>query len=114
NSTIQITKTSAYEGSVHFTDFDTQVAYVKDKNLYKWNLKTGTTTQVTNFLKKEKKEKAKSEKDDWLNKDQLELFDVLRERKEKTDRHDTLMTRFDEKKPLKIYLEDKTILSQRM
>jgi len=114
NKITQITATSDFEGQVHFTDFDTQVAYVKDQNLYKWDIKTGTTTQVTNFLKKEKKEAAKSKKDEWINKDQLELFDVLKERKEKSDQHDSLMKRFDAKKPLKIYLEGKSVLNQKI
>ncbi|PWI29221.1 S9 family peptidase [Flavobacteriaceae bacterium LYZ1037] len=114
NSVIQITNTLDYEGNVHFTDFDSQVAYVKDKNIYKWNLKNGTTTQITNFLNKEKKEKERTDKDEWLNNDQLELFDILRERKEKNDIRDTLLKRFDVKKPLKIYLEGTSILNQQM
>ncbi|MCX7549478.1 S9 family peptidase [Xanthomarina sp. F2636L] len=114
NTITQITNTTAYERSVHFTDSYQQVAYVKDKNLFTWDIETGTTTQVTNFLKNEKKEKSNSEKDDWLNQDQLELFDVLRERKEKSDTRDSLMKRFNSKKPLEIYLGDKSILNQRM
>ena len=114
NKKTQITETMDYESQVHFTENDTEVAYVKDKNIYNWNLKTGTTIQVTDFLIEEKKEKTKSEKDEWLYNDQLELFEVLKERKEKSDKRDTLMKRFDTKKPLKIYLEDKSVINQQM
>ena len=114
NKTNQITQTLEYESQVHFTNKDTEVAYVKEKNIYKWNIITGTTIQVTNFLNKEEKEKDKSEKDEWLYNDQLELFEVLKERKEKSDKRDTLMKRFDAKKPLKIYLEGKSVLNQLM
>ena len=38
--------------------------------------------------KKEEKEDKRSEKDEWLHQDQLALFDVLRERKEKKDQQE--------------------------
>jgi dipeptidyl aminopeptidase/acylaminoacyl peptidase len=114
NNTTQVTNTLDFEGQVQFTNNETEIAYIKEKNVFTWNLKTGITTQITDFQKNETKEKTKDEKDTWLYNDQLELFDVLKERKEKSDKHDTLMKRFETHKPLKIYLEDKSILSQQM
>ncbi|TYA58913.1 S9 family peptidase [Formosa maritima] len=114
NSTTQITKTLEYEGSLHFTENDSEIAYVKKKNVFTWNLISGTTSQITNFLDKEEKEKVRSEKDEWIYNDQLELFEFLKERKEKKDKHDTLMTRFETKKPLKIYLDDKSVSNQQI
>lgn len=114
NKTLQVTQTMDYESQAHFTDNDNKIAYVNEKNIYTWDLETGTTTQVTNFVNKEKTEKPKSEKDIWLEKDQLELFEVLRTRKEKSDKHDSLMTRFDTKKPLKIVLDGKSVINQKM
>jgi Tol biopolymer transport system component/pimeloyl-ACP methyl ester carboxylesterase len=114
NKTIQVTNTLEYEGQVQFTDNDAEIAYVKEKNVFTWNLKTGATKQITDFQKKETKEKEKDKKDEWLYNDQLDLFDVLRERKEKSDKHDTLMKRFETHKPLKIYLDDKSVINQQM
>ncbi len=114
NKNLQVTHTLDHESQAHFTDNDKKIAYVNEKNIYTWDLETGTTTQVTNFVNKEKTEKPKSEKDIWLEKDQLELFEVLRTRKEKSDKHDSLMTRFDTKKPLKIVLDGKSVINQKM
>lgn len=114
NKTLQVTQTMDYESQAHFTDNDNKIAYVNEKNIYTWDLETGTTTQVTNFVNEEKTEKPKSEKDIWLEKDQLELFEVLSARKEKLDKHDSLMTRFDTKKPLKIVLDGKSVTNQKM
>ncbi|HCY81145.1 MAG TPA: S9 family peptidase [Xanthomarina gelatinilytica] len=114
NKTLQVTQTMDYESQAHFTYNDNKIAYVNEKNIYTWDLETGTTTQVTNFVNKEKTEKPKSEKDIWLEKDQLELFEVLRTHKEKSDKHDSLMTRFDTKKPLKIVLDGKSVINQKM
>ncbi|GGW23554.1 peptidase S9 [Arenibacter certesii] len=104
----QITNTEEYEDSPHFTDHGTKVAYVKGNNLYSWDIGRGTTTQLTNFIP-EKKEKNKSEKDEWLYNDQLALFDVLRTRKDKNDRAEELNKRFEAKAPLSINPKGKTV-----
>ncbi|GGG48668.1 S9 family peptidase [Bizionia arctica] len=114
NEITQITNTSEFEHDVQFTNNDKELAFIKNTNIYSWNLKTGATKQITDFIKKDKKEKEKDEKDEWLYNDQLELFDVLRERKEKSDLHDTLMKRFETKKPLKIHLDGKSVLNQQI
>ncbi|MDX1362578.1 MAG: prolyl oligopeptidase family serine peptidase [Arenibacter latericius] len=104
----QITNTEEYESNPHFTNHGSKVAYVKDNNLYSWDISTGTTTQLTNF-KSEKKEAKKSEKDEWLYNDQLALFDVLRSRKEKKDRAEELNKRLEAKGPLPIDPKGKSV-----
>lgn len=109
----QITHTQAYEGSPHFTENGTKVAYVKDKNLYSWDISTGTTTQLTNF-KSIKADKERNAKDEWLYQDQLALFDVLRTRKEKKDKAELLNKRLEAKAPLVIDPKGKSISNLRI
>lgn len=109
-----ITRTMEVEDNPHFTGNETEVAYTKDNNIFTWDLASGTTTQITDFSDKKGEPEAKSSKDEWLYEDQLALFDVLRERKEKTDQRDTLLKRNDLKRPLTIYVGEKSIANQQM
>jgi len=107
----QITKTSDRERSPNFTSNDTKVAYIKDNEIYTWDITTGATTQVTNFTDKKDIKDQKSDKDEWLMRDQLATFDVLRERKNNDDAREKQMDRFEAKSPLSIYTEGKSISS---
>lgn len=109
----QITNTQDRESNVHFTKNETQIAYVRDNNIYTWDIETGVTKQVTNFsTKKEEKEAKRSEKDEWLYQDQLALFDVLHERKAKKDQQEIFAKKEELKKPLSIYTDGKSIYNQ--
>ncbi|HUH46623.1 MAG TPA: prolyl oligopeptidase family serine peptidase, partial [Arenibacter sp.] len=104
----QITDTEEQESNPHFTDNGTQIAYVRNNNLYSWNISDGSTVQLTNFRTKEAEEK-KSIKNEWLYNDQLALFEVLRTRKAKTDEEEKQRKRREAKSPLPIDLEGKSI-----
>ncbi|NKI28014.1 prolyl oligopeptidase family serine peptidase [Arenibacter sp. 6A1] len=108
NAITQITDTEAYEGNPHFTDHGSKVAYIKDTNIYTWDIAKGTTAQLTKFKAKDT-EKKKSTKDEWLYNDQLALFDVLRSRKAKKDEAEKLNKRYEAKAPLSIDPEGKSI-----
>mgnify|MGYP003636830620 CR=1 FL=1 len=114
NTTFQITNTSDRERNPYFTNNDSKVTYQKDSDIYSWDIATGATTQVTNFTDKKDSKDKKSEKDEWLINDQLALFDVLRERKNKDDERERLMKRYDEKSPLEIYTDGKFISGQQL
>ena len=114
NKTIRITNTDNREGNPHFTDNESKIAYQSDNNILTWDIDTGATTQITDFKDKEKKEEKKNAKDEWLYKDQLGLFDVLRERKENSDEREKLMKRHDLKAPLTIYTDGKSAINQKM
>jgi len=104
----QITRTEAYESTPHFTENGTKVAYQKGKNLFTWNIATGSTVQLTQ-IKSKKTDDEKSKKDQWLYEDQLGLFDVLRERKAKKDAAEEMNKRLEAKEPLPIDPGDKSI-----
>jgi len=114
NAITAITRTKEQESNPHFTANGTKVAYTKDNNIFTWDIASGTTTQITDFTDDKVEPEKKSSKDEWLYEDQLALFDVLRERKEKTDRHDTLIKRNDLRRPLTIYTGEKTVDHQQV
>ncbi len=82
---IQITSTEDYESTPHFTENGTKVAYRQGNDLFSWDIATGSTVQLTK-IKSAKKDDDKSKKDQWLYEDQLGLFEVLRQRKDKKDK----------------------------
>ena len=85
--TLQVTNTLANESSPFFSSDEKHIVYRQTSNYYTWDIETGATTQLTNFQKGKAKDKKKepSEKEEWLERDQLEYFDILRKRKMESD-----------------------------
>ncbi len=84
--TTQITNTLEREGSPAFSGDETKIIFQKGNNLYAWEIASGTLQQLSDFKKGSKKKDApQSERDDWLEQDQLELFEILAERKDKRE-----------------------------
>jgi dipeptidyl aminopeptidase/acylaminoacyl peptidase len=68
--------------SAKFALNDSHVSFMKDQNLFLLNLSSGTATQITQFVQEEPKSENKPDKQaKWLEQQQLELFDVLMEKK---------------------------------
>ncbi|MFI2742579.1 prolyl oligopeptidase family serine peptidase [Zhouia sp. PK063] len=110
----QITNTESRESNPHFTANETKIAFEKDDNLFTWDIATGEIDQVTNFTDKKDRELKRNSRDEWLYNDQLALFDVLKERKEKNDEREKLMKRYDKFQPLSIYTDGKSISNLEM
>jgi dipeptidyl aminopeptidase/acylaminoacyl peptidase len=86
--TTQITKTIAKEQSPEFNHAETKIIYSTDNNLFTWSIETGQIEQLTNFVKGQddnQNEKERNLQEQWLYEDQLRLFPVLSERKEKQE-----------------------------
>ncbi|WP_418501053.1 prolyl oligopeptidase family serine peptidase [Flagellimonas sp.] len=109
-----ITKTQDREGDPHFTHKGTKIAYTKGDDLYVWDMATGTTEQLTNFVSSKKSETKRDSKDEWLYQDQLELFDVLRERKAKKDAGEKLEEKLKALEPLELVTNGKTVIGQQI
>lgn len=79
--TIQLTHTAGRESNPTFTGDDSSIIYTSDNNLYQLRLAKGELTQLTNFVKTvgEKKSAKDTEQAKWLKKQQLELFDIIKE-----------------------------------
>lgn len=83
---LQLTNTLDAVISAEFSFDETQVLYVSRNNLFSHHLSTGVIKQLTDFKKGKSEEKSSSDKqDEWLKEDQLRLFSVLKERKEKAE-----------------------------
>ncbi|HHM21973.1 MAG TPA: S9 family peptidase [Bacteroidetes bacterium] len=81
-SVLQITNTLSIEHNPVFSADGSKVFFEKSKNLYAWDCATGSLRQLTDFKKGfEEKEEPKSEQEQWLENDQLSLFETLLERK---------------------------------
>lgn len=110
--TLQITNTVERESQPVFSGDEKYIIYRRGLNLYSWEMKTGTTKQLTNFIKgKESKNGQKPEYEQWVEADELALMQVLKER----DDFEVLKKKRNESlkpvRPKKIYLQGKRLFS---
>lgn len=94
---IQITNTVDFESNPRFSFNGMAVVYQREQNLYSWNIATGQITQLTNVLKGQssaggqlsrnsaRNGSAKTKQEAWLEGQQTQYIQVLRERKAKKD-----------------------------
>ena len=101
-TTRRITETIDSESNPQFSFQDTKIVFNRGQNLYAWNIATGETQQLTNLKtasatpaagaggarssSNTSKSGEANEQENWLKKDQLQYFEVLRSRKEKKER----------------------------
>jgi dipeptidyl aminopeptidase/acylaminoacyl peptidase len=103
NKTKRITQTTESESNPVFSFNDTKIVYSREQNLYAWDISSGETIQLTNLktgdatpapvqaipgrrrnMNNDNNNKG-DEQEEWLKKDQLQYFEVLRSRKEKRE-----------------------------
>ncbi|MFK5878105.1 MAG: prolyl oligopeptidase family serine peptidase [Flavobacteriaceae bacterium] len=105
-----ITTFNERESNVSFTADGNTIIFERNDNLFQFDLKNGTVTQLTNFKSGSKKaEKKVSEQDQWLENQQQKLFEVLRDRKEKKEITKEHAERLKDDKPSAIYLNGKHV-----
>ena len=74
--------TSERESNLGFAHGDSVLTFQKNNNLFSLNLLDGTLRQITNFTDiKMNVASPKNTAEKWLEKEQLELFEVLEERR---------------------------------
>lgn len=112
--TRRITQTPDFESNPEFSFNETKIVYSHNQNLFSWDIVTGETVQLTNLQRSGGEGQtqatgfqrgaggrtgnfggagnqsfggrdAGNQEEQWLKKDQLENFEVLRSRKEKRD-----------------------------
>ncbi len=99
-----ITQTVEFESNPQFLNNDTRVVYTRNQNLYAFDLVDGTTVQLTNIVRGNsgndvpargpqgrgagRETQANNPQEKALKKEQLDLFEVLRERKEERAKSD--------------------------
>ncbi|KAA2241947.1 S9 family peptidase [Chitinophaga agrisoli] len=88
--TRRITHTAIYESNPLFSFGDKKIVYQLEQNLYAWDLADGGTEQLTNFQKgsapaADDKPSDLNEQETWLQREQLQLMQVLRDAKAQKD-----------------------------
>ena len=127
--TRRVTETTEFESNPQFSFNETKIVYSRSQNLYAWNIATGETQQQTNLKTGESASSGQaggartargaaprgatggSPQEEWLKKDQLQYFEVLRLRKEKKDKGDAYTRAARPKELRSISIEDKTLQS---
>jgi hypothetical protein len=111
-SVLRITNTLDFEYDVAFLKNEDKIVYRAGLNLFSWNIKTGQTEQLTDIRKgADKKEQALSEQDKWIEKENLELIGILKERKELADLRKARNESLKEKRPKTIWIGESDIFS---
>ncbi|MFD0795558.1 prolyl oligopeptidase family serine peptidase [Mucilaginibacter litoreus] len=85
--TIQLTNTVATESNPAFTGDDSRIIYTSGNDLYAIKYNSGQTVQLTRFVKEagSKKKPKDTEQAEWLKKQQLELFDIIKDKDRRLD-----------------------------
>jgi dipeptidyl aminopeptidase/acylaminoacyl peptidase len=105
NKTTRLTNTVGQEDSPAFSGDETKILYKEDNNLFALNLNGGSLVQLTNFVRAatDKKTKDKpNEQEQWLKKQQLELFEIVKKeaKDEKQDSTETALLKPDKLKEI--------------
>lgn len=105
--TTQLTNTSARENGLGFTADDSGILYTLDNNLFHWSLKTGSIEQLTNISKgSERRSRSTPKFKEWLEEDQMELFEVLRWRDAQSEERSEQRDALSIDRPKTIYIGD--------
>ena len=111
----QITNTIGRESDAYFGPGEKSIHFTYDNNLLSWDVASGVVAQLTDFRQgAAKKEKGKSEQDEWLEKDQLGLSAVVKKRADEDKLEKELRKLDAPKRPKTIYLEGNSVSDIRM
>ncbi len=117
----RITQTVEVESNPQFSFNGTKIIYNRSQNLYAWDIAGGETIQLTNIRTAGTGPGGATPpttggrtggnvQEDWLKNDQLQYFQVLKERKEKKDQADAYTKSLPKAKELRsINIDDKNV-----
>ncbi|MEE2877138.1 MAG: prolyl oligopeptidase family serine peptidase [Candidatus Neomarinimicrobiota bacterium] len=110
-STTQITHTVRRETNPTFSGDEKSITYLAGGNLYRWQIATGNTIQLTDFRKKDEKSEKEpnTEHERWLKQEELKLITVLNERKTKLDKREDILENEKPQRALQIVHGEKDI-----
>ena len=112
NTITQITYTNDGEWNPIFVAQDQKIAYRSGMNIFVWDIEKGSTEQWTDFRKgNERKDPAKPDYEQWLEEDQLALFDILQKKKANAEAAEARHKKLKIKRPLAIYLGESDLNS---
>jgi hypothetical protein len=105
----QVTNTVAQEYGPYFSGDGKKVIFTIGHDAFSWDLAEGKYRQLTNFEKGSENTPQVSEQEKWLKADQLETFQVLKERTAKHNLKKKNKKAEQHKKPKLIYLDHKIV-----
>ncbi|MCF0041621.1 S9 family peptidase [Dyadobacter fanqingshengii] len=109
----QLTNTLERESAPTFSGDDQKVIFTRGMNLFSISLDNGLLSQLTDFKTGTKKADAKlNDQEKFLKDDQLAMFEVLKERKEKKDAGKKITDAEKAAYPKEIYLGEKNVSNQ--
>lgn len=101
----QITNTLQHEIARGFSGDESKIVFQMNDNLYTWSLADGVIEQLTQFKKgSEKLDEELNDKKLWLKRDQLEYFEILRQRGAEEKFEEEKKKKFEPQRPKEIYL----------
>lgn len=108
---VRITHTADYESNPQFSFNEKKIVYQRDQNLYAWDIATGQTSQIINFMKQKEssKEPSLTREEKWLKNEQLQYIRVLKERNEKEEKRKAYNEQFKEEEFKKLYTGEKRV-----
>lgn len=107
-----LTNTVDRESNPTFSGDEKAVLFTRASNLFRIDLATGLTEQLTNFDPGAKRPTPGStSQESWLKRDQLALFDVLKDRKAKRDEAERTTKAEQPRRPKTIYTEGKSVMN---
>lgn len=130
----RITQTVATESSPQFSFNDQKIVYIREQNVWAWDIQTGLTSQLTNFQSatapvsappsftqrnpppvadRTNRPTGSNQQEKWLQQEALENSVVLQRRKQKKDQADSMLKQFIKEKIVRtISLDGKTVSMQ--
>jgi dipeptidyl aminopeptidase/acylaminoacyl peptidase len=127
--TKRIIQTTDAESNPQFSFSETKIIYSRSQNLFAWDITTGETLQLTNIKTggdvpaatpsagragagqgATSSASSTNQQEQWLKNDQLQYFQVLKERKEKKEATDAYTKNLPKEKELRsISIDDKSV-----
>nr|WP_242693211.1 prolyl oligopeptidase family serine peptidase [Sabulibacter ruber] len=112
NKLRQLTKTVERESSPAFTFDEQEITFLKDGNLYAWNIANGQTKQLTDFRRGRKPadpDAVNDKQDRFLRDQQVELLQIIQKREEERKQQRLAQKEAQRNRPKEIYIEDRSV-----
>ena len=108
----QITKTITLESSPLFSSDEKSITYISNGNLFKWEINTGSTIQMTDFKKYQKiQDDPISDQQQWLKDEELDLIKTINNQRLEMEEKELILKAEKPKRPLSIIHGEKIIQS---
>ncbi|RPD42338.1 S9 family peptidase [Chitinophaga barathri] len=109
----RITRTSELETGAEFGFNDSRILFRRNRNIFSWEIQTGLIEQLTDFVngaKPAERSETLNAQDKYLKAQQQELFQVLKEKKAKSDAATSFNKSLPKNEQLRsLYLDDRSL-----